>query len=159
MPTRPTTPRRRPRRRARAAGALLVIAVLGNGRAEARTTPSNAAYLPVDAAAPLRSGRVVDLTRGIDRGAVERHLLRGARPTTSFALVGDVHADDGCVTPPISVPEGVLTTDELGNGSTVVTVPPEALASAPPVFWVRWRLLDGDTTAYVTGCTRIEVTS
>ena len=104
----------------------------------------------------LEVGRVLDVTHGVDHGAMERHVVAGARADTTYSVIGHVFFAPDCALGSIAVPEGVITTGPSGSGSLTVRFPGEALAGAPNRFWVRWELEAGTEVAYRSGC--VEVT-
>ena len=141
--------------------ALAAIALpLASAGTDLNTTTYSAVGL--DGHPELRSGGVVDVT--IDRriGAFEHHRVNGAAPDTTYQIVGDVFLFTPCSSDdpfgPVPVPEGVLTTNRSGNGTTHVTFPGGAFDTAPDTFWVRWNLTVGDQTAYRSGCVQVELT-
>jgi hypothetical protein len=108
---------------------------------------------------PLRSGFVQNIhANGPQVYAVERYVLNGASPNTEFyikPLIYLVNADctEGVFPFPI---ENTLTTNHVGNGTTSLTLRPEAAAGLDGLtINVRWQLLvgaPGGPVAYETEC-------
>lgn len=115
-------------------------------------------YYPVGAQ-PLRSGFVQNIhPNGPQLYAVERHALNGASPNTTYFIKPLIYlpASD-CAGEPIPFPvEFSFTTNGVGNGTTLTTLPPEAAAGlAGFTINVRWQLVVGAAdgpVAYETEC-------
>ena len=108
---------------------------------------------------PLKSGFVENIhTNGPQLYAVERYVLNGASPNTEFYIRPLVYlANAGCTDGLIPFPvENSISTNHVGNGTTLVTLPPEAAAGlAGLTINVRWQLLVGapdGPVAYETDC-------
>lgn len=108
---------------------------------------------------PLQSGFVENIhTNGPQLYAVERYVLNGASPNMDFYIRPLVYlVDAGCTDGQIPFPiENSITTNAVGNGTTLVTLPPEAAAGlAGLTINVRWQLLVGSAdgpVAYETDC-------
>lgn len=64
----------------------------------------------------LRSGQVVNIhPNGPVNGALERYMINGARPTSSYPVVIKAFADTDCITPALSIPTDLLETNRQGN--------------------------------------------
>lgn len=115
-------------------------------------------YYPVGAQ-PIRSGFVQNIhPNGPQLYAIERHTLNGASPNTDYFIKPLIYlpASD-CTGEPIPFPvEFSLSTNGVGNGTTLTTLPPEAAEGlAGLTINVRWQLLAGAAdgpAAYETEC-------
>ena len=109
----------------------------------------------------LDFGGVIDITLGRESGALEIHTLSGAAASTDYEVVGEVFLASACsADDPLGsmlVPEGVLTTDDQGDGLFEVRFPGEAFGEAPDTFWVRWLLKADGLDAYRSDCVGIEL--
>ncbi len=108
---------------------------------------------------PLKSGFVENIhTNGPQLYAVERYVLNGASPNTEFYIRPLVYlANAGCTDGLIPFPvENSISTNHVGNGTTLITLPPEAAAGLGGLtINVRWQLLVGAAdgpVAYETDC-------
>lgn len=108
---------------------------------------------------PLQSGFVENIhTNGPQLYAIERYVLNGASPNTEFYIRPLVYlANAGCTDGLIPFPvENSVSTNHVGNGTTLVTLPPEAAAGlAGLTINVRWQLVTGapdGPVAYETDC-------
>ena len=102
----------------------------------------------------LRSGQVVDIhANGPQVGALERYMINGAKPNTSYQVVLHVF-DGGCAGAPVSlIPTATLGTDAKGNAQGQAVFSPEQLAPfAGMVFGIYWTLVGDDLIAYQTPC-------
>lgn len=109
----------------------------------------------------LRAGGIVDVTIDRQIGAIEQHRVNGAAADMTYQIVGDIFLFTPCLSDdpigPIAVPEGFLTTNHSGTGTTHVTFPGGAFDAAPDSFWVRWKLNVDGQTAYRSGCVQVEL--
>lgn len=109
----------------------------------------------------LRGGRVLDITFGRTRGAIEFHSVSGAAPHTDYVVRAEVFfasecsADDPIGAVPVE--EGTLSTNRAGAGLFSIHFPGEAFDTAPDKFWVHWLLVSDDRTAYESGCVDVEL--
>jgi len=108
---------------------------------------------------PLKTGFVENIhSDGPQLYAIERYVLNGASPNTEFYIKPLVYlANAGCTDGLIPFPvENTINTNHVGNGTTLVTLPPEAAAGlAGLTINVRWQLLVGaldGPVAYETDC-------
>lgn len=108
---------------------------------------------------PLKMGFVQNIhSDGPQLYAIERYVLNGASPNTEFYIKPLVYlANAGCTEGLIPFPvENTINTNHVGNGTTLVTLPPEAAAGlAGLTINVRWQLLVGaldGPVAYETDC-------
>ncbi len=108
---------------------------------------------------PLRMGFVENIhSDGPQVYAVERYVLNGASPNTQFYIKPLVYlANAGCTDGLVPFPvENTISTNHVGNGTTLVTLPPEAAAGLDGLtINVRWQLVVGTPdgpVAYETDC-------
>ena len=108
---------------------------------------------------PLRSGFVQNIhANGPQVYAVERYVLNGASPDTEFYIKPLIYlANAGCTDGFFPFPvENSISTNHVGNGTALVTLPPEAAAGLDGLtINVRWQLLVGAAdgpVAYETEC-------
>jgi len=106
--------------------------------------------------APLQSGFVVDIhTNGPVNYALERYVLVGAAPNTSYQVVTWVYADPGCTTTllPFALPDAGLQTNVSGDGEAGHSISP---ATVQPfrgmTLYLVWQVMMGSTVAYQTAC-------
>lgn len=108
---------------------------------------------------PLRSGFVENIhADGPQLYAIERYVLNGATPNTEFYIKPLVYLENaGCTAGLIPFPiENTVSTNHVGNGTTLVTLPPAAAAGLDGLtINVRWQLVVGapdGPVAYETDC-------
>ncbi len=108
---------------------------------------------------PLRSGFVENIhTNGPQLYAVERYVLNGASPNTEYYIQALIYlVNSGCTEGLIPFPvENSINTNGVGNGTTLITLPPEVAAGLGGLtINVRWQLLVGapdGPVAYETDC-------
>jgi hypothetical protein len=108
--------------------------------------------------APLHQGFVVDVhTEGQKLSAIERYVLVGAAPTTTYQVQLSAYPDTACTqTPFLTIQEATLVTNGVGNGEAGFTFP-AAPAPAPGTYNLQWHVLNGSTIAYQTACTPVAV--
>jgi hypothetical protein len=116
---------------------------------------------PVDNA-PLRSGFVENShANGPQIGAVERYVLNGASPNTSYQVTLQVYAfDPGCDggADPLPIPTSVIQTNVSGNGSAKAVFVPEDSAGFQGDHGIRWEVsVVGGSVAYETICTTVTI--
>jgi hypothetical protein len=117
------------------------------------------ALAPV-AAAPLRSGTVIDIhANGPTVYAQERYHLVGALPAAKIAVRLVAYADLGCGGDALAeIPETTFTTDARGNGHGSVTFTPAQVEGfrdpdgGTARYGLRWVLRADGVDAYATGC-------
>lgn len=110
--------------------------------------------------APLHDGFVVDIhANGPEIYALERYVLNGAAPNTTYQVTTWLYTTDSCTS--LLLPTGILdaplTTNVAGNGEAGHLLTP---ADVQPLrqmgmVYVIWRVLNGNATAYQTGCTTV----
>ena len=108
---------------------------------------------------PLKSGFIENIhTNGPQLYAIERYVLNGASPNTDYYIkplvyLADANCTDGLIPFPI---ENTISTNHVGHGTTLVTLPPEAAAGLDGLtINVRWQLVVGapdGPVAYETDC-------
>jgi hypothetical protein len=109
----------------------------------------------------LRSGHVVDIhANGPQIGALERYMINGAKPNTSYQVLLMIFANDcdgGFLPPPL--PTVTLETDKHGNAHGKVVFTADDLADFSGLtFGVQWTLEDEDEViAYETDCIFVSV--
>ncbi|HEV8716993.1 MAG TPA: hypothetical protein VGX03_29755 [Candidatus Binatia bacterium] len=102
----------------------------------------------------LRSGQVVDIhANGPQVGALERYMINGAKPNTSYQVVLHVF-DGGCAGGQIAlIPTATLGMDAHENAQGQAVFTPEQLAPfAGMVFGIYWTLVADNIIAYKTPC-------
>lgn len=137
---------------------LIVMVLVSAVSADGVYHSDHVEYYPVGVQ-PLRSGFVQNIhPNGPQLYAVERHALNGASPNTEYFIKPLIYlpASD-CTEEPIPFPvEFSISTNGVGNGTTLTTLPPEAAAGlAGLTINVRWQLLEGapdGPVAYETEC-------
>ncbi|MCB8984876.1 MAG: hypothetical protein H6659_13685 [Ardenticatenaceae bacterium] len=137
---------------------LILTALVSIASADGVYHSDHVEYHPVGAQ-PLRSGFVQNIhPNGPQMYAIERHTLNGAVPNTEYFIqaliyIPDTGCTDGLVPFPIDYS---LSTNGVGNGTTLTTLPPEAAEGlAGLTINVRWQLLVGapdGPVAYETEC-------
>jgi len=112
----------------------------------------------------LRSGDVVDIhANGPKIGALERYMINGAKPNTSYQVVLAASPVDCGADPSIFVPTATLVTNAQGNAHGQWLFTPGDLAPlAGLTFGIRWTLVTaapGNSTiiAYQTPCIVVAV--
>jgi hypothetical protein len=103
----------------------------------------------------LRSGHVVDIhANGPQIGALERYVINGARPNSSYDVVLELFEGncEGAESPPVTTI--TLQTNKQGNAHGGFVFTAEDLAPfSGAVVGVRWTLVDEDgIIAYATSC-------
>lgn len=111
-------------------------------------------------AAPLQSGFVVDIhTNGPVNYALERYVLNGAQPDTTYQVSTQLSFDSSCSTVAASVPDATFGTNAAGNGEagSVLTVPAVLSfgLSLPTTVYVTWIVTEGSSVVYQTNCTTV----
>ncbi|MGE0826766.1 MAG: hypothetical protein AB7G75_31310 [Candidatus Binatia bacterium] len=106
----------------------------------------------------LRSGHVVNIhPNGPVNGALERYMINGAKPDTSYQVVILV-SEIGCVGEPTRFSTALLETNRKGNAQGKAGFSPADLAGfSGQTFGVRWILEAGNVAAYETDCTIVSV--
>ena len=109
----------------------------------------------------LVGGGVFDVTLGRRNGAREVHRVNGAAPSSLYTVSAQIYFATSCRPDdpfgPVTIEEGILSTNRAGNGRFIARFPGSAFDTAPDEIWVRWQLLAGDQPAYATACTRIVI--
>jgi hypothetical protein len=139
-------------------GILILVAMVSAAAADGVYHSEHIEFYPVGDQ-PLRSGFVENIhTNGPQLYAVERYVLNGASPNTEFYIKPLIYlANAGCTEELIPFPITTsFITNHAGNGTALVTLPPEAAAGLGGLTVnVRWQLLVGAAdgpVAYETGC-------
>lgn len=108
---------------------------------------------------PLRSGFVENIhSDGPQLYAIERYVLNGAAPNTLYYIKPLLYlVDAGCTEGLVPFPiENSISTNGAGNGTTLVTIPPEVAAGLDGLtINGRWQLLVGapdGPVAYESDC-------
>jgi hypothetical protein len=137
---------------------MLLIAMASVASADDVYQSDHIEFHPVGAQ-PLRSGFLQNIhADGPQVYAIERYVLNGASPNTQYYIKPVVYlVDAGCTGDIFPFPiENIISTNGAGNGSTLVTLPPEAAAGLDGLtINVRWQLLVGAAdgpVAYETDC-------
>jgi hypothetical protein len=112
--------------------------------------------------APLRTGFVENShTNGPQIAAVERYVLNGASPNTSYQVTLQVYAfDPGCDGggDPLAIPTAVIQTNVSGNGSAKQVFVPADSAGFEGVHGIRWEVsVVGGSLAYETTCATVTI--
>src|SRR5215207_7319600 len=112
--------------------------------------------MPVNGA-PLRSGFVVDIhANGPRIAALERYVLSGAAPNTTYQvqlqLYGNATCSGGAVAVPI--PTASLSTNTSGNAQASWTFLPSDIPESlhNTTIYLVWQVLTGGGVAYQTSC-------
>lgn len=143
-----------------AVSAAFATALLAPGpvaSADAVYHSQHIALAPV-AGAPLRSGFVENIHADGPRVyAMERYVLNGAAPSTTYAVTLQLFADRGCSAALGPFPSISFATNAVGDGVGHLRLVP---ADIPPAFHgltigVVWQLTDGAGLAYQTACSTV----
>ena len=109
----------------------------------------------------LRSDHVVDVhANGPQIGAIERYLINGAKPNTTYEVwleifTGSCDGDEVAFSPLFT---RALGTNEQGNAQDGTVFPAEALDGLAGVYGILWTLVDEEgTIAYETPCIVVTV--
>lgn len=108
--------------------------------------------------APLRAGFVQNIhANGPMTYAMERYVLVGAQPLTTYTVTLQLFEDPSCATAIGPFPSISFTTNGAGNGVGRLRLPPSAI---PPPFRGRtigvvWQLSVGGTLTYQTACSTV----
>lgn len=110
--------------------------------------------------APLHSGFVVDIhTNGRVNYALERYVLNGAQPDTTYQVWTRLSFDSSCSPVAASLLDATFTTNPAGNGEagSVLTVPTILSFGLPlpTTVYVEWNVMQGGVLAYQTTCTPV----
>jgi len=139
-------------------GMLLLIGLVSVASADDVYQSDHVEFHPVGAQ-PLQSGFLENIhSNGPQLYALEQYVLNGASPNTQYYIKPLVYLEDaGCTAGLIPFPiENTISTNAVGNGTTLVTLPPEAAAGLDGLtINVRWQLLVGAAdgpVAYETDC-------
>ena len=108
----------------------------------------------------LRSGQVVNIhPNGPVNGALERYMINGAKPQTSYGVVILAFDDPACGgTPSLSIPTTTLVTNKQGNAHGQAKFSAEELVPfSGMTLGVRWTLVANNVVAYQTDCTIVTI--
>jgi len=111
--------------------------------------------------APLRSGFVENIhVNGPMVYAIERYVLNGAVPDTTFQVALHIHwPGSACSTEAVTVVESAtVLTNVSGNGSAQVKFAPEdaaPLKAMSDTYEIRWAFTNDGALTYETPCTMI----
>jgi hypothetical protein len=136
---------------------ILVLGVFSGSPARADSTfhTERIALMPVNGA-PLHTGFVVDIhTNGPVNYALERYVLVGAMPNTSYQVVTWVYSDSSCSTPllPFALLDATLQTNVAGNGEAGHALSPAGVDGfSGMTLYLVWQVLQGGSVAYQSGC-------
>ena len=110
------------------------------------------------AGAPLRSGFVQNIhTNGPRIYAMERYVLNGATPSTTYSVTLQLFTDTGCSTAIGPFPSIAFRTNAVGNGVGHLRLVP---ADIPAGFHgltigIVWQVTDDAGLAYQTACSTV----
>jgi hypothetical protein len=109
----------------------------------------------------LRSGQVVNIhPNGPVNGALERYMINGALPNTSYQVVLQVFNSTSCDgETALLLPTAIPETNKQGNAQGQAKFSRQALDPfSGLVFGIRWTLVDPDgVVAYQTRCTVVTI--
>jgi hypothetical protein len=142
-------------------GVLMATALVTAVAADDEYHSEHLVLSPVDNA-PLRSGFVQNNhANGPQIAAVERYVLNGAAPNTSYQVTLQIYAfDPGCAggADPLPIPTSVIQTNVSGNGSAKMVFVPADTMGFEGVHGIRWEVsVLGGAVAYETICTTVTV--
>lgn len=109
---------------------------------------------------PLRSGFVENIhASGPVVFALERYVLNGAEPNTTYDVRLDIWMGGACDgDPAMTLPSASFTTNDAGNAVGMVRFSPEDAAGLRgQLLGIVWRLETGGTTAYATACSDVQL--
>ena len=106
---------------------------------------------------PLQSGFVVDIhTNGPTVYALERYVLNGAEPNTTYSVVSQVYLDPTCGSNFFgAIPDATLQTNVAGNGEASNIIRPDLITEFGlhnTTLGIVWQVWSGETLAYQTSC-------
>ena len=147
-------------RAALAVSAVLATALLAPGPVASADGVYHSQHIALAsvAGAPLRSGFVENIhTNGPRIYAMERYVLNGAAPSTTYAVTLQLFADPACSAAIGPFPSISFATNAVGAGVGHLRLVP---ADIPPTFHgltigVVWQLTDGARLAYQTACSTV----
>jgi hypothetical protein len=142
--------------------AILVALMLALGASPAAPARADQTFhteqiplMPVNGA-PLHRGFVVDIhTNGPVNYALERYVLVGAMPNTSYQVVTWVYSDPNCTTLlfPSPLPDATLQTNVSGNGEAGHQLAPSVVQGLGGMtLYLVWQVMAGNATVYQTAC-------
>ena len=143
----------------------LAIVLIGwttadNASADRVYHSSHIALHPV-ANAPLRAGFVENIhPNGPNVFARERYVLVGASPNVSFSITLRVHsASPVCAGDALAIPSVAIETNNVGNGSAQLLIPPEAIGPDlhGATVGVVWEFSRGGEVVYETNCETVSL--
>ena len=108
----------------------------------------------------LRAGHVANIhASGPNIGAIERYLIEGAKPNTSYNVVTDVFLTCGG-THLLQLNDAVLMTNANGDAQAGKVISDTFIdgflnGATSLTFGVQWSFLSGGITAYQTACTTV----
>ena len=108
--------------------------------------------------APLRSGAVVNIhTNGPRIYALERYLLNGALPRTTYSVHLTGYTSLTCSGDPLlTIQTAELTTNAAGNGMARALFRPADVAGLPKTtYGIRWTVMHDGTPVAETRCTQV----
>ena len=138
--------------------ALVSLAVAPTALADKVYHSEHVELVPVDNA-PLRSGFVENIhVNGPNIFAIERYVLNGAAPNTTYHVQLSIYGDPQCTTFLAGLPTATFSTNVAGNGTSRAVIPPEAAAGLHGLtLGVRWEITretaTGTEVVYTTECT------
>ncbi len=137
------------------AALLLALALAGSAAGDANFHTQRIPLTPV-AGAPLQEGFVVDIhANGPQVFAVERYVLVGASPDTTYQVRLQVFAEStACATHIVTVPTATVQTNAAGNGSADFFFRPAGVPHNVSVG-IFWEFAKDGSVAYKTACTAI----
>jgi hypothetical protein len=118
------------------------------------------AALHAVAGAPLRSGFVNDIhTNGNVNSAREEYQLNGAQPDTTYQVQLVIYPSQSCAGAPfLTIPSSTLTTNGVGNGTSIFVFPAGPPNDPPLQVGIVWQFLSGSgATVYATDCVPVAV--
>jgi hypothetical protein len=111
---------------------------------------------------PLQSGFVVDIhTNGPTVYALERYVLNGAEPHTTYSVVSQVYLDPTCGgSPLLAIPDATLQTNVAGNGEASNIIVPDLITQSGlhnTTLGIIWQVQSGGTVVYQTSCISVHL--
>lgn len=107
----------------------------------------------------LRSGQVVNIhPNGPVNGALERYMVNGAKPNTTYDVVLEAFADGCDGEPALRLITATLETNAQGVAHADARFTPDDLAPfSGATVSARWTLTAGGVAAYQTSCTTVTI--
>lgn len=150
----------------RLAAAATAAVLAGTGISTASPASADATYrtqhiaLQAVGSAPLRTGFVQNIhANGPVNYAMERYVLVGAEPRTTYSVTLQLFQDVSCATAIGPFPSVSFTTNGVGNGVGKLRLPPSAIPQAfrGLTIGVIWQLSIGGTVTYQTACSTVRL--